>query len=170
MRTFFILTCLIIYGASFFVDVRPLGFTDSSPLFTHYSYMFTHLGFGHLLINLIGIFGFSTAVRRYDVSSTAFLAAMLCAVAASMGTGMDLPTVGASGVSYALMGIYTAYNFKYTWLASVIVIISIMLFAGQYNHANTSLHLLAFIYGFIIYAIKNLWTKRHANKRLSASV
>lgn len=84
-----------------------LGFSASSPVWTHFTYIFQHAGMMHLIINSLAFISVYRSVQSLGNTRPALPLAFLIACGISFVTVRELPTVGASGLVYALLGIYT---------------------------------------------------------------
>jgi membrane associated rhomboid family serine protease len=102
MKYLYILTFIIVY-VSFGLE---LGYTDSSLWYTHFTYMFQHAGIVHLLLNSIAFISLFTALEK-QVNKW-LLSACIIAISflASFAAMHDMPTVGASGMVYAMIGMF----------------------------------------------------------------
>ncbi len=135
-----------------------IGFTDDSALWTHFTYMFQHAGWLHLIINSIAFVGMFMTLGRFVSKWWLVLMCLLGGFTASFAGEYHLPTVGASGMVYVMIGIYISYTLfskdvkitsvkKYAWF----VVSSIaMLAAGWFLHGvNFWLHLCGFGLGLV---------------------
>ena len=85
--------------------VSPSGYDLNSPWWTHITYIFSHINLLHLFLNSFVIFGlFKTLQRIYNKWHLA-LWVFFIAILMSFLSEYELPTVGASGMAYALVGI-----------------------------------------------------------------
>ncbi|MDR0823889.1 MAG: rhomboid family intramembrane serine protease [Prevotella sp.] len=136
-----------------------LGYTNQSPLYTHFTYMFQHSGVVHLIINSLAFTGMFRTMEKFV--NMWILSASIIAVsfAASFIAMYDIPTVGASAMIYAMFGLFfgmTIYSKnikiadtkKYLLFLSV-VLISLIISFFKHN-SNFVLHLSSMIVGFII--------------------
>ena len=105
MKYIFVLICLFVY--IFFGN--ELGYTKTSPFWTHLTFNFQHTGIIHLLINSLSFITiFRTLAKHINpcvLISVSFLIAVLC----SFLSACDIPTVGCSGMIYAMIGIYLGW-------------------------------------------------------------
>ncbi|GAB6123859.1 rhomboid family intramembrane serine protease [Dysgonomonas termitidis] len=85
---------------------NELGYTNVSPLYTHFTYIFRHASVLHLLINSLAFIGIYTSMEKH-LNKWVFLGISLgCSALASFGAMYDKPTVGISGIVYAMTGLY----------------------------------------------------------------
>ena len=93
----------IIWTITFFAfDNKPLGFTSTSPLYTHFTYNFAHANILHLLTNVIAYTYIHKITDKLNITKEATISSFLSAIAASFLIISDKPTVGASGFLYAM--------------------------------------------------------------------
>lgn len=134
-----------------------LGFSSSSPVYTRISYLICHTNILHLIINLFAIY----KMREYaeakietmingKVTRYIMPAMIMCAVLATFGSEMNLPTVGLSGVLFAFIGFVTVIihnKFSIYYIAITIIFNAIGYFIGN---VNIFIHIIAFAYGAAI--------------------
>ncbi|MDR1455212.1 MAG: rhomboid family intramembrane serine protease [Tannerella sp.] len=104
MRFLFLFAFVPVY---LFFDLSP-GYTVASPWWTHLTYQFQHAGIMHLLVNSLA---FAGMFRLLEKSVNGYLlSALIIAVgfAASFLSMHERPTVGASAMVYAMIGIFLA--------------------------------------------------------------
>jgi len=104
MKYLFVFSFVVV----FFVFDRSIGYTDVSPLWTHFAYMFQHVNIIHLCIDSIAFVGMFRVMEKFI--DKRFLAASILFIgfAASFFSMHPLPTVGISGAVYAMIGMYFA--------------------------------------------------------------
>jgi membrane associated rhomboid family serine protease len=110
MKYLFILIFILAY---IFSGVE-IGYTASSPLYTHITYMFAHAGLAHLLVNSLAFMGMFHALETLRLCKGWVLALsmMTCAFMASFPAQYDMPTVGSSSMVYAMIGAYLIWIWK----------------------------------------------------------
>jgi membrane associated rhomboid family serine protease len=90
-----------------------------------------------------------------------------CAVAASFFSVHDIPTVGASGMIYAMFGMISfivLFN-QSTWKQKRVFFLSIifmLLFSYFNKSSNFGVHILSFMLGFSYYLTSHYYDKREA--------
>lgn len=83
-----------------------LGYANHSPFHTHLTYMFQHASVMHLALNSIAFIGMFHALRKFIGRWRIAAAILLCGFAASSMSVKAIPTVGASSMIYAMIGMY----------------------------------------------------------------
>jgi membrane associated rhomboid family serine protease len=147
-KVLFYAACITVWCFSWFVDVKELGFTADSHLLTRFTYMFTHVRFMHLFLNLLTIdLLLSTAFTQGY--SKLLPAAIIGAVLATFGSEMSMPTIGASGVLYFLIGEVSARKWSLNVLFLIAVLITVNVMYYLKTNTNTIIHALCFVYGFV---------------------
>ena len=143
----------LILLACFLLPIAPqrMGVSVSSPWWTHLSFLFFHAGFIHFLANAYAFYYFYSTwlFRRCTLPISIFIAILSSFLAVSTA-----PTVGFSGVVFALIGINGAYYTSRSYFISSGIILAIGLLLP---FINGLMHLLCFILGFIAaYLYKHL--------------
>lgn len=148
IKAFAILALVVLHALQ--GSVGAVGFSSASAWHTHFVYMFFHATWLHLMINAWAL---CFAMRRKSLATLG--RAYLAAVACSFACQSTVPTVGASGIVFYLVGhSYTRIKSIKSW-----GIIVAMLAAGFCRMGiNAWLHLLCFalpLIGFEINKFKN---------------
>ncbi len=94
------LVVYIVYG-------RELGFTTCSPIWTHFTYSFQHGSILHLIINTSVFITVFRVMERFIRPFTLFFVIYIISVMVSFSAMDILPTVGSSGMIYAMFGMET---------------------------------------------------------------
>ena len=164
------ITWLIVF---LITDCKQLGFTDTSPLYTHITYQFAHAGLLHLAMNAIAYIGIYAILCRIGINREAIIAAFISATLAptihySLFTvHYSLPTVGASGFIYALLA--APFASVLSWKRNLVdkskfLKFYIILFVATalqcfIPNVNVSIHVISFVINaiilFIYYASTN---------------
>lgn len=108
------------------------GYSLTSTWWTHLTYIFVHQNFIHLLMNSIGFLVLFDLLQKIFNKWTLLCAVFLIAFIASFFANYPLPTIGASGVVYALIG----------------AMIDLVL-AGKIKHKNR-LNLFVFVFALLL--------------------
>ena len=83
---------------------KEIGYSDGSPWWTHFTYIFQHGSWLHLLLNSVALWSLFHVINRFYRPVIIFIVAVAVAVAASFFCIYDKPVVGASGMVYSLLG------------------------------------------------------------------
>jgi membrane associated rhomboid family serine protease len=110
MKYLFVLIFIFVYA----LFGKEPGYTASSPLYTHFTYMFSHAGMVHLAINSIAFTGMFRALENLHICKSRYLCLSLiaCGFMASFPSQFDTPTVGSSSMVYAMIGIYAVWVWR----------------------------------------------------------
>lgn len=137
--------------------LKVSGYSDISPLWTHFTYMFPHSGFFHLLINSIAYFSLFKFLQQIYSKWFLLIIPFVVAVAMSFFSSYPIPTVGASGMIYTMLGFYVAtvingkIAFAKGWYLGIFIMGITLGFVVSYfkENSNTLLHGLCFVSGVI---------------------
>lgn len=160
MKFIFYIIALIIWATSFIFDVLPLGYSETSPLWTRLTYMFTHIGFLHLFFNLLSVDLLLYSLRRFILPDILLPIAIIGAFVATFGTEKALPTIGASGIVYFLFGVLGVMKISIRVIVaiSLLVVINVVL---SFHNVNTGVHMMALFLGLVFGFILNIRTGVH---------
>lgn len=133
------------------------GYTLTSPWWTHLTYIFVHQNFIHLLMNSIGFLMLFDLLQKIFNKWVLLCAVFLIAFIASFAASYPLPTIGASGVVYALIGVMVelvvAGKIKhknklnlFVFALALLLGITISFFKGT---SNVLLHIICLLMGFV---------------------
>ena len=107
MKTAFLSTFL----AVFILFDNSLGYTSASAWWTHITYNFQHANIWHLLVNLIAFWCVFKSLERhiqpYKIVAISLAVSIVCSFLTAHPT---IPTVGASGMIYAMIGMLFSIN------------------------------------------------------------
>ncbi|MFA5617517.1 MAG: rhomboid family intramembrane serine protease [Syntrophorhabdaceae bacterium] len=145
-------TVYILYG-------RELGFTDCSPLWTHFTYSFQHASIIHLVVNCLVFFSVSQTMIRLIKPYVLFPIIYIIAVLTSFAAMKDIPTVGASGMIYAVFGMQTVIvvfnkataKQKRLFFFGIALMLTVSFFNGG---SSFIVHAASFTYGALFWLIK----------------
>jgi membrane associated rhomboid family serine protease len=154
MKYIFVLIFILVYIFSG-IDI---GYTISSPFYTHLTYMFAHAGLMHLIINSLAFVGMFHALEKLHICKRWILAltVMACGFIASFPTQFNVPTLGSSSMSYAMIGAYLVWIWRCktikitdrTKFITFITCICISLIISYCkNNSNFMLHLISLLAG-----------------------
>lgn len=102
MKYLFVLAFILVY---LFFDTS-LGYTNTSPFYTHFTYLFQHASVIHLLLNSISFIVVCTLLERIMKWRVFIPISFAIGFIASFFAVYELPTVGISSVIYAIIGLY----------------------------------------------------------------
>ncbi|NDV46101.1 rhomboid family intramembrane serine protease [Paludibacter sp. 221] len=158
-----------------------LGVTSSSSWWTHLTYSFQHANFWHLILNSISFFMFFRVLQKRIKPQLLAFSSWLIAVLASFlllsplrGDLGGLPLVGASGMVYAMTGIYIGLvlsdaitrkikikNNFYIFLACLTLSLTLSFLK---ENSAFSLHLICMLSACILSMLLNIFTKKKSNE------
>lgn len=139
-----------------------LGYTATSPTWTHITYMFQHGTLVHLCINCFSFLAFFKVLERFYAPYKIAVVIVMVAFGSSFLCLYAKPVVGASGMIYAMLGMFISLvRYRviclrnraalYVLFLSTATFISI----GFFKHNSAGLlHLLCLISGYTISSIK----------------
>lgn len=165
-----LVVCLIVPNESLYL----FGITNDS-LWHCYTYPITHASFLHWLVNAIALVTMwnpicNIYIKKFYASSQTSPAWIRCkiffivyigAVIASLFTAKGIPTVGASGMVFFLLGMLLILNPTKRQLISFIPVAIAMLIQFFFSNSNIFLHILSFIYGVIFIIIRLIWVQKN---------
>ncbi len=169
MKYVFVLIFIIVFA---FFDTS-IGYTTTSPAYTHAFYMFQHANALHLVINSIAFISIFRTMERFVNKWELSIISMVIAFAASFISMYEIPTVGASGMIYAMIGIFfglvvskeitIADKKKFATFA---VSISVCLLISFLKHnSNFFLHIYCLLFGLLTSQI--VTCRRVTSKRVN---
>ncbi|MCL2650321.1 MAG: rhomboid family intramembrane serine protease [Candidatus Azobacteroides sp.] len=161
MKYIFVLIFLIV----FITFDKSIGYTDKSPVWTHFTYMFQHANIIHLTINSLAFIGMFRILEKIINKYELAIAILLIGFLASFMSMYQLPTVGISGAIYAMVGIYFGMittkkliikdkNKLYVFIFSIILCLTVSFFK---HNSNFWLHIFSLIMGYMCWMIFELW-------------
>lgn len=142
-------------GVYYFFGLE-LGYTVTSPWWTHVTYMFQHANVWHLLLNSFSWWVLFKALERFYRPWVIAAGAMLVAVVASWLCVYSVPTVGASGMIYALMGAFLmlvatgklVYRRRADLILLIVSVVTFLVIGFIKHNSAGLLHLLCLVAGF----------------------
>lgn len=152
---------ILIWIIVFVLTPQDCGYYTGGPAIAHLYYQFDHASILHLLFNSITFLALFRTLAKVFSPFRVLLAVYLSSVLASCMAPYPIPCVGASGINYALMGIYLDLmasrrlyispdkkTRKAFWLFLVMVCTGLSFSAAKENSAFL-LHLLCLIMGAV---------------------
>lgn len=148
----------IIFVITYILFGDELGFSSSSPLWTHFTYSFQHVSITHLVINMLVFITAFRVMEKFISWKVLYPVSYLFAVAASFFAEQSFPTVGASGMIYALFGMETVIVLfnrstkkqKITFLSAILLMLVVSFFN---TGSNFMVHLVSFTFGVVFFLI-----------------
>ena len=149
----------IIFVITYILYGDELGFSVSSPWWTHFTYPFQHASITHLAINMLVFITAFRVMEKFISWKVLFPIIYLFAVAASFFAEQSLPSVGASGMIYALFGMETVIVlFNRSTMKQKITFFSAILLMLVVSFLNTGsnfmIHLLSFSFGCLFFTTR----------------
>ena len=150
--SFMFIVVYILFGSE-------IGFATNSPWWTHLTYSLQHANILHLVINTLVFINVFRVMEGFVSWKKLLPLVYSIAVASSFFATNDIPTVGASGMIYAMFGmmsVIVAFNKstpkqKLTFFCSI----GIMLLISYFNsNSNFMVHILAFCAGAIVWILR----------------
>jgi len=160
---------LLLFVIIFLLFDTNLGYAYGSPFYTHLSYMFQHSGIAHLIINSIAFIGVFRMTEQFIKSWELFVLAIISAFAASFFSIYTIPTVGASSLIYAMLGIYICITLlskraqiinKRKYLFFLLCVAIGLWISYLKGNSNFAVHLWSLAIGFLMGSLVCLWDKR----------
>lgn len=145
--------CVLVFITSFFYDTSVLGYSESTGMINRVTYMFAHASLVHFIINMVSFNMLARAIK----GGRGVVIGVVSAAAATFGSEMSIPTVGLSGVIYAMLGYIFALNprcksYNMALLLAVAVNIALSFIVSS---SNCTVHLLSLAYGVALTFIIN---------------
>lgn len=139
------------------------GYSSASSYLTHFTYQLAHASLLHLIINVYAIFSLIRILKQIINPFRLVITAYLISVVASFVSVYDLPTVGASGFAYALLGAFARalYDKKISFQKQPYLLIFHsgvalgILITLIHPGSNGLLHLLSYIFGFFLLKVRS---------------
>lgn len=155
IKYLFILVFIIIY-ILFGIE---LGYTNTSPLYTHITYIFQHASILHLIINSISFIVVFTMLDKLTERRMFLPVSFTIGVLTSFLAMYDIPTVGVSAVIYAMIGLYIGLTLFYKdikiadtrkYLLNICIITIGLTISMIRTNSNFHIHIISLILGFLI--------------------
>lgn len=136
-----------------------LGYSTSSKLYTHFTYQFQHTGWIHLLINTIAYASIYKVLVKAMPWHLLITYSYSISVVASFLSMYNTPTVGASGIIYAMIGMFLSISLIGKKLKVVnhrkfllfILCVAISLITSEFRESvNNACHIFSIFFGLII--------------------
>jgi membrane associated rhomboid family serine protease len=151
---------IVVFVAVYVFFGTERGFTADSAWWTHLTYWLQHGSIMHLVLNVVSMLGMMAILERFMRPAVMLTLAIVIAIGVSWLVSYSIPVVGASGVVYALIGMYMLLivrgriRFASTfnlWLFFVSVFIFLIISFVKTNSAGM-LHFLSMCAGFVCFS------------------
>jgi len=159
----YVIVLIFIIGTLFPIS----GYENGSAWWTHFTYMFTHADIWHLIVNSVAFFTLFKMLEA--IYSKWFILAWSVSMAFIMSfpASYDIVTVGSSGMSYTLLGMFSALvligkvKFKSESYLTVytVGVIAGFLVSFIMGTTNVLLHMLCFLGGLFVPVTRNLFNE-----------
>lgn len=157
MRILIPIICLIVYICSSDTAAATFGVSDTN-LWGAFSYHLFHASWLHLALNALCYYlMYKPVCARWYArfrDNGMLINMYFAAVFASMFAAQDIPTVGLSGIIFAMLGALLALNPTLKQLQNYIYVGLAVLFQLFFGHSNVALHIFAFIFGALAVVIR----------------
>lgn len=160
MKYLFLLSFLLVY--CFFG--LELGYTATSPAWKHVTYIFQHASVIHLLMNSFAFWTLSVALYRFVPEYKVYAISITVAVLASFVCTYSKVVVGASGMIYAMLGMYfflvavgkIRFKNKIALVVSILSVIIFLTISFLKQNSAGMLHLLCLCGGLLSTSLLSL--------------
>jgi membrane associated rhomboid family serine protease len=154
VKYFFVLIFLVCFA---WLDTN-IGYTNASPVWTHITFQFQHAGVVHLLVNSFSFVGIFRLLERFVNRWLLAASIIIAGFTASFLSMYKTPTVGASAMIYAMIGMFLFLLARCSdirvrdkrrfavFIAGILVCLSI---SALKVNSNFLLHLSALIFGVL---------------------
>lgn len=145
-----------------------VGYSSHSAIYTHFTYSFQHVSWIHLFFNSIGLISLYNVLEKVFSKFVLLAYSYSIAVLASFLSKRDLPTVGSSGVIYAMIGLFLATSLigkklkivdHKKFLSYIICIGASLLLSAVKENVNNVCHISALALGSIAGMLDSLFKK-----------
>lgn len=154
----FILLLILVFALSQFIDCTPLAVTIHSSWWQYITFNLCHVSLLHLILNCAAILVYWAVLRKLVNRYILFIVIAVSSVLSALLGSCETPTMGASAICYAMIGVYLVgvYNghvcisrsAKIEFLSILFLsFIASWLFAPS---INTPMHVYAFSAAFIL--------------------
>jgi membrane associated rhomboid family serine protease len=134
-----------------------MGYTADSPLWTHITYQFQHAGVLHLIINTLAFIGMFRLLEKFVNKWILSASVILVGFIASFLSMYHTPTVGASAMIYAMIGMFLSLNScghikildKKKFILFIVTLLACLVISALKANSNFFLHLFALMLGLL---------------------
>lgn len=168
MSYLFIIACIVLFIIE---PCNPAFGVSNSQILCMFSYHFMHVNWLHLIVNMISMILMYRPIhhlyiRRFGhfMSPQFFISMYTIATIAGAFTANDVPTYGASGIIFALLGSLLMLNPTLKQLKNFIYVALAVLISLFTDNSNVALHLLSFVFGALFIIILTAYDNRRTAK------
>jgi membrane associated rhomboid family serine protease len=148
---------MIFMLGTLFLD-KSFGYSLTSPWWTHFTYVAEHTNAIHLIINSVAFISVFRILQRFENKYKLLAISYFSAVFMSFFAAYELPTVGASGMVYALIGVFIALilrnEIRFPKKRELIIFFSVIVISLTLSYfkssSNFALHFLCLVSGFVL--------------------
>ena len=148
----------IVFIIVFSVFDNSLGFSIGSPLYTHLTYMFQHASVMHLILNSFSFIIMFKILSMYANKYKLLFVLLMIGFCSSFLSEHDLPTVGASSMVYAMVGIMYGlvcrkileFENKDTLIINVVPLLIAFIVSYVTKNSNFAIHLISLVWGVVV--------------------
>lgn len=161
----------LVYVAVFLLFGKELGFTATSSLWTHLTFSFQHASITHLVINTLVFITAFRSMERFVRPVMLFTVIYLISVIASFAAIRDIPTVGSSGMIYAIFGMETIvviFNSATNEQKALFFFAIVFMLGMSFFNSGSSfmVHAVSFILGALFFLIKRKgYFRKHPSRK-----
>lgn len=150
---------IVIFILVYILFGTELGYTNTSSIYTHFTYIFQHASVTHLIVNSISFIVVFTMLDKLTERRMFLPVSFIIGVLASFLAMYDIPTVGVSAVIYAMIGLYIGVTLFYKdikitdtrkYLLRIVVITIGLTISMIRTNSNFYIHLYSLILGFLL--------------------
>lgn len=165
---------IVIFIIVFLLFDTELGYTNTSPLYTHLTYFFQHASILHLFLNSVSFIVMFTVLDKIIERKIFLSITFSIGIVSSFLAMYDVPTVGISSVIYAMIGLYIGVTVFYEdiriadtrrYLLNISLIAISLTISLIKTNSNFYIHIYSLVIGFIISLILSYLH----NKRIKTS-
>ena len=149
------------------IDPYQVGVYDGAPLSAHLAYHWFHVSVFHALCN---VWCFVSLVFAYNMSATQILASLAIASALPQCILTGTPTIGLSGLCFALMGWLTPLVVRklyfFCWVTGFIAATYLLSLLPFFGGVSVMIHLYCYLAALTVSAsVKMCDNMRHKNEQ-----
>lgn len=167
------IVCVLMYVFSFWLDTSVFGYSQTTGVTERVTYMFAHSSLLHLVGNLVAFNLLWSALEKINLR-WGVIVSFVAAILATWLSEMSVPTVGLSGVCFAMVGVmatrlYGNGDFMFALLTIALAQVAICIWgtSNVLNHAAS--FAIALLLTIIINSISYHYGKERKNRQVGKS-